>query len=127
MGTLRDVVDADDGEVLRDPSSQRVGRVEYAERHLVIAREDGVDAGALVVYFDSAHIGREVWLSRRGQLARIHVEILQRTTRAGQVYAAVFPSLREGDYEIWFGGTKPAAEVTIVAGEVREMRLMPLG
>ena len=86
----------------------------------------GIDAGALVIYSDAAHIGREVWLSRRGQLARIHVEILQRTTRAGQVYAAVFPSLREGDYEIWFGGPEPAAEATIVAGEVREMRLIPL-
>lgn len=87
----------------------------------------GIDAGALVVYAGASYVGREVWLSRRGQLARIHVEILQRSTRAGQVYAAVFPSLREGEYEIWFGGSKPAAEAKIVAGEVREMRLIPLG
>jgi hypothetical protein len=86
----------------------------------------GVDAGALVVYADASYLGREIWLSRRGQLARIHVEILQRTTRSGQVYAAVFPSLRQGDYEIWFGGARPAAQATIVAGEVREMRLIPL-
>ena len=86
----------------------------------------GVDAGALVVYADESRLGREIWLSRRGQLARIHVEILQRTTRTGQVYAAVFPSLREGNYEIWFGGPKPAAEATVVAGEVKEMSLFPL-
>lgn len=86
----------------------------------------GADHGALIVYADASFLGREVWLSRRGALARIHVDILQRSTRAGQVYAAVFPSLREGEYEIWFGGPKPAAEATIFAGEVREMRLIPL-
>ena len=87
----------------------------------------GADAGALVLYADASHLGREVWVSRRGESARIHVEILQRSVRAGQVYAAVFPTLREGGYEIWFGGSKPVAEATIVAGEVREMRLIPLG
>ena len=86
----------------------------------------GDDHGALVLYADAPHLGREVWVSRRGELARIHVEILQRSTRAGKVYAAVFPSLREGEYEIWFGGSTPVAEATVVAGEVREMRLIPL-
>ena len=87
----------------------------------------GADHGALVVYADASFLGREVWLSRRGALARIHVEILaaQHPCRAG--LRRGFPSLREGEYEIWFGGPKPAAEATIVAGEVREMRLIPLG
>ena len=83
----------------------------------------GVDHGALVVYADAADQGREVWLSRRGEQARNHVEILVRRVGAGRVHAGVFPSLREGVYEIWFGGMKPAAKVSIVSGEVLEIRL----
>jgi hypothetical protein len=104
--------------VSREPSQEQKGSGP-AQGVLV---DVGFDAGALIVYADAACLGREVWLSRRGELTRIHVEILERSTRAEHVYAAVFPSLRGGEYEIWVGNANPAAEVTIVAGEVLEVR-----
>lgn len=102
----------------KEPSHEQTG-VGPSEGVLL---DVGFDAGALIVFADAAYLGREVWLSRRGELSRIHVEVLERSTRAQQVYAAVFPSLRGGDYEIWVGNANPATEVTIVAGEVLEVR-----
>ena len=83
----------------------------------------GADRGALVVHADAADQGREIWLARRGEPVRSHVEILVRCIGAGRVFAGVFPSLREGEYEVWFDDTKPAALAAVVAGEVLEIRL----
>jgi hypothetical protein len=62
--------------------------------------------------------GREIEVSPRGSDAkRIHVEVLERRIKDRPVFAAVFPGLRAGKYDIW-DAPNPSDTVTIVGGEV---------
>ena len=78
----------------------------------------GQDIGALIIYTEAALRGREIEVSPRGSAARVHVEVLERRINSRPVFAAVFPGLRAGDYEIWENPTNPSGTVTIVGGEV---------
>jgi len=50
-----------------------------------------------------------------------HVSVLRRATPAGDRYAAVFPGLRAGTYELWLRPAEPTALVCSVrGGEVME-------
>jgi hypothetical protein len=63
--------------------------------------------------------GREIEISPRGSVAkRVHVEVLERRINARPVFAAVFPGLRAGNYDIWQNARNPTGTVTIVGGEV---------
>ncbi len=46
------------------------------------------------------------------------VEVLERRINGRPVFAAVFPGLRAGDYDIWENAPNPSGTVTIVRGEV---------
>jgi hypothetical protein len=61
----------------------------------------GQDIGALIIYAEAELHGREIEVSPRGSAARVHVEVLERRINARPVFAAVFPGLRAGDYDIW--------------------------
>jgi hypothetical protein len=79
----------------------------------------GQDVGALIIYTKAELRGREIEVSPRGGGAkRVHVEVLERRINGRPVFAAVFPGLRAGDYDIWEKTPAPAGTVTIVGGEV---------
>ena len=79
----------------------------------------GQDIGALIVYTAADLRGREIEVSPRGIIAtRVHVEVLERRISGVPVFAAVFPRLRAGDYDIWESAPNPTGMVTIVGGKV---------
>ena len=80
----------------------------------------GQDIGALIIYTDAELRGREIEVSPLGSDAtRVHVEVLERRVNGRQVFAAVFPQLRAGSYEIWRKTVpSPSGTATIVGGEV---------
>ena len=79
----------------------------------------GQDIGALIIYTETALRGREIEVSPRGSVAtRVHVEVLERRINGRPVFAAVFPGLRAGEYDIWANAPNPSGTVTIVGGEV---------
>ena len=96
-------------------SEERVDRV-HSE---TVVLDIGQDIGALVIYTDAGLRGREIEVSPRGSDAkRVHVEVLERRINDQPVFAAVFPGLSAGDYEIWEKAQHPSGTVTIVGGEV---------
>ena len=79
---------------------------------------DGV--GALVVHATKALLGREVEVSLPGAgTQRVHAVIHQRQAGGRPVFAAVFPSLAQGDYVLW-DGERTLGQVTITGGQVTE-------
>jgi hypothetical protein len=78
----------------------------------------GQEVGALIIYIKAELRGREIEVSPRGSATRVHAELLERRINGRPVFAAVFPGLRAGDYDIWENFPKPSGTVTIVGGEV---------
>jgi hypothetical protein len=78
----------------------------------------GQDIGALIIYTAAELRGREIEVSPRGAAARVHVEVLERRINGQPVFAAVFPGLRAGDYDIWENAPTPKGTVTIVGDKV---------
>jgi hypothetical protein len=79
----------------------------------------GQDVGALIIYTDVELHGREIEVSPLGNaVTRVHVEVLERRINGRPVFAAVFPGLRAGDYDIWENFPNPGGTVTIVGGQV---------
>ncbi len=96
-----------------------------AEQHIdrvhseTVVLDIGQDIGALIIYTDAKLRGREIEVSPRGSAAnRVHVEVLERRINDRPVFAAVFPGLRAGDYDIWDNAPNPSGTVTIVGGKV---------
>jgi hypothetical protein len=96
-----------------------------AERHddqvqtEAVVLDIGRDVGALIIYTKAELRGREIEVSPVGfDAKRVHVDVLERSVDGRQVFAAVFPALREGDYVIWKNATDPGCSVTIVGGKV---------
>jgi len=96
-----------------------------AEQHIdrvhpeSVVLDIGQDVGALLIYTDAELHGREIEVSPRGSAAkRVHVEVLERRIDGRAVFAAVFPGLRAGDYDIWENFPKSGGTVAIVGGEV---------
>jgi hypothetical protein len=95
-----------------------------AEQHVdrvhpeTVVLDIGQDVGALIIYTEAALRGREIEVSPPGTAARVHVEVLERRVHDRPVFAAVFPGLRAGDYDIWRNATDISGTVTIVGGEV---------
>ena len=62
----------------------------------------GPGAGALVIYTGEELHGEEIEISPVGDDAqRVHTEVLRRRIASGQVWAAVFGSLADGEYRLW--------------------------
>ena len=96
-----------------------------AEQHIdrvhpeTVVLDIGQEIGALIIYTEAELHGREIEVSPRGSSAtRVHVEVLERRINGRPVFAAVFPGLRAGDYDIWEAFPDPSGTVTIVGGEV---------
>ena len=79
----------------------------------------GQEVGALIIYTVPELRGREIEVSPRGSdRKRVHVEVLERRINGVPVFAAVFPGLRAGDWDIWENRPNPSGTVAIVGGEV---------
>lgn len=79
----------------------------------------GQDIGALIIYTEAELRGREIEVSPRGDArTRTHVEVLERRINGRPVFAALFPQLRAGEYDIWDKTSKQPHPVTILGGEV---------
>jgi hypothetical protein len=79
----------------------------------------GQDIGALIIYTDAELRGREIEVSPLESAAtRVHVEVLERRVNGRPVFAAVFPKLRAGGYEIWGNSPSPSGTASIVGGEI---------
>jgi hypothetical protein len=78
----------------------------------------GGDTGALIIYAEAELHGREIEVSPRGSTRRVHVEVLERRINGQPVFAAVFPGLRAGEYDIWENFPKSSGSVRIIGGQV---------
>jgi hypothetical protein len=79
----------------------------------------GQDIGALIVYTNAQLRGREIEVSPVGSAAtRVHVEVLERWVNGRQIFAAVFPTLRAGGYDIWQHSPNPSGAASIIGGKV---------
>ena len=82
----------------------------------------GPGAGALVIYTGDALRGQEIEISLIGSDSkRVHTDVLRRSTAGGQVYAAVFGTLAEGEYRLWHQSRPDPVPVRIVGGQVTEL------
>jgi sirohydrochlorin cobaltochelatase len=82
----------------------------------------GGDTGALIIYAQPHLRGQQIDVSLKGSDAKpIHTDVLERRLNGRPVFAAVFPALEQGDYQIWAPEPTLANAVTIRAGEVAEV------
>jgi hypothetical protein len=82
----------------------------------------GGDVGALVLYTDERHLGREIEICPIGdESRRVHTAIHERRVGERRLYAGVYPELPAGNYRIWIDDPALPDTVTIVGGEVAEM------
>jgi len=87
-----------------------------------VALDIGNGAGALVVNAPPEFLGREVEVApSRPGARRVHAVVHERRAGSSTVYAAVFDSLVEGDYELWESPHAPAEPVAVVGGRVIEV------
>lgn len=78
----------------------------------------GGDVGALIIYTDEDRCGDEIELSRTGETRRLHNQVHERSVNGHSVFAAIYPELRAGDYDLWEDDLTRADTVTIVGGGV---------
>ena len=86
--------------------------------------EIGADTGALILYTPADLDGTEIEISRHGDPAdrRTHSMVRQRPVANETRYAAVYSSLRAGEYTIWRDEDRPAATVSITGGQITSCR-----
>ncbi len=96
----------------------------WTRRHTEsVVLDIGDDVGALILYTPGAMHTREIEvcpLGSNGAAERVHSAVLERSVNGRTVYAAVYPSLGEGEYEVCCDGSP---RFTITAGAVTELRL----
>ena len=81
----------------------------------------GGDVGALIVYAAPEHLGAEIHLQWAGDPARrTHNVVRERHLGRQHLYAAVFPALDAGEYQLVPPADLLAAPVRIVGGKVAE-------
>jgi hypothetical protein len=89
----------------------------------------GGDRGAAIVHTPPSLDGLEIEIRRRGAAwDGTHVAVRPRRIPDGVVYAAVFPELQQGDYEVRIRGGVPdetAATVSVQGGRVSQAQLNP--
>jgi len=80
----------------------------------------GGDVGALIIHTRPERHAQEIHISPRGVAKREHVEVLERSIKGEPAFTAVFPELREGEYDLWHDlhTTTPAGHATIIGGEI---------
>lgn len=120
-----------------------------AESHDMNARtaqvvlDIGGDIGALILFTNPEANGAEIEISPRGDHVphgqngdshndhvhhdrehhghRSHNQVHERNFQGRVCFAAVYPELRAGEYDLWGDGPIPMDRVTIVGGKVTEV------
>jgi hypothetical protein len=83
----------------------------------------GGTSGALVVYAPATLHGAELEISRAGEPSRSHVFVLPRRVAAGLRFAAVYPQLSAGSYQVWPPVGGRPRDVEVHGGRVTETSL----
>ena len=83
----------------------------------------GGDVGALVLYTRPEANGNEIEISPCGDAsARSHNQVHERRFNGFACFAAVYPDLRAGEYDLWSGDDSvPVDRVTVVGGRITEL------
>jgi len=85
----------------------------------------GEDVGALVLYTTAELFGHEIEVSPLGNGAwRTHSAVLERSCNNRVFYAAVYPELSAGEYQVHVDGSP---RFTVHPGQVAEVRLVTAG
>jgi hypothetical protein len=97
----------------------------WTRRHTeTVVLDIGEDIGALVLYTPADLFGHEIEVSPLGPpgsaTRRTHSAVLERSCNGRVFYAAVYPELRAGDYQVHVGGSP---RCSIHAGQVAEVHL----
>jgi hypothetical protein len=89
-----------------------------------VALDIGAGRGALVIYPDERHRGREIEISPAdGEGRRVHTGVHERATQAGSTLTAIFGSLAAGGYLVWEDADTVGTTVTVSEGTVTELFL----
>ena len=84
----------------------------------------GADVGALVIQAAADRDQAEVEISPAGSgQPRTHNVVRLRQTPGRSVYAAVFPAVPAGDYDVWRDAVTRAGTVTVRGGHVASFTL----
>jgi hypothetical protein len=86
----------------------------------------GGDLGAAIIFTPATLVGLEIEIRRVGTpWDGTHVAVRTRSVPGGEVYAALFPGLQHGRYEVRVRGhdNGPVATVEVDAARVSETRL----
>jgi len=82
----------------------------------------GGHIGALVIHAGPDHVETEIEISPAGHGSeRVHTYVLRRRPARGFMYAAVFGSLAEGEYQLWHESQPSPVTVEIEGGQVTEL------
>ncbi len=82
----------------------------------------GGETGALIIYAGEDTVGDEIEVCESGNLAsRVHNVVRARRAPSGLVYAAVFPALPGGRYDVLGPDGLPRREATVSGGSVTEV------
>jgi len=97
----------------------------WTRRHTEsVVLDIGEDVGALVLYTPAELFGHEIEVSPLGppgsDTRRTHSAVLERSCNGRVLYAAVYPELPVGDYQVHADGSP---RFTIQPGHVAEVRL----
>jgi hypothetical protein len=94
----------------------------WTRRHTEsVALDIGDGVGTLVLYTSQRLHGQEIEVTPLGSNARrVHSAVLERSINGRTVYAAVYPELVEGDYEVCCDG---APTFRISGGKISEVDL----
>ena len=83
----------------------------------------GDDVGALVLHTTFDQVGAEIEISPVGEPdRRHHVAVHPRYLGGTQIYAAVYPDLIDGVYQLWSMTGEPAQTIRIHGGHITEAR-----
>ncbi len=105
--------------------NDRHPRLEASEAGSIVL-EIGDDVGAAIVLTPASLAGHEIEIRpQNGDWAGRHVAVLERRLTGGPTWAAVFPSLPEGGWEIRVrhNPTSPVAALDVAGGHVTTARL----
>jgi len=82
----------------------------------------GGDVGAVVLYVPLSLAGEEIEIREAGQVWNgTHVAVLERVLATGSVWAAVFPALKQGSYEVRVrdaATARPELVLDVIGGRV---------
>jgi len=96
----------------------------WTRRHTEsVVLDIGEDVGALILYTSADHHTHEIEVSPLGAdpgARRVHSAVLERSLNGRTLYAATYPELAAGEYQVWCEGSP---RVTVSAGAVTELRI----